>query len=162
MKDNSSDPLIDVAQLKLGMFIHLDLGWMAHPFPLSSFKLSSEDQLAVLRRLGLKQVRWSPGKSDLQMEASPLPEPVAAAPAATAEPQSEADRAKEAHRHALQAQRDALAVCEQQYGEAAAAFKAVIELVPQAPQDARDQAIALTKAMLDKMLVARRQYPPVE
>ena len=154
MKDNSSDPLIDVAQLKLGMFIHLDLGWMAHPFPLSSFKLSSEDQLAVLRRLGLKQVRWSPGKSDLQMEASPLPEPVAAAPAATAEPQSEADRAKEAHRHALQAQRDALAVCEQQYGEAAAAFKAVIELVPQAPQDARDQAIALTKAMLDKMLVA--------
>ncbi|MBV8123369.1 MAG: DUF3391 domain-containing protein [Paucibacter sp.] len=157
MKENSSDPLIDVAQLKLGMFIHLDLGWMAHPFPLSSFKLSSEDQLAVLRRLGLKQVRWSPAKSDLQIEATPLPEPVAApvAPAVSVDAaQSEADLAKERHRQALQAQRDALAVCEQQYGEAAAAFKAVMDRVPQAPLEARDQAIALTSAMLDKMLVA--------
>src|SRR6218665_2949746 len=73
MKDRSSDPLIDVSQLKVGMFIHLDLGWMSHPFPLSSFKLSSEDQLLILRRLGLTQVRWSPGKSELQMEATPMP-----------------------------------------------------------------------------------------
>ena len=70
MKEKSTDPLIDVSQLKLGMFIHLDLGWMSHPFPLSSFKLVSDDQLLVLNRLGLSQVRWSPSKSDLHADAT--------------------------------------------------------------------------------------------
>ena len=31
MQDKKSDPLIDVSQLQVGMFIHLDLGWMSHP-----------------------------------------------------------------------------------------------------------------------------------
>ena len=51
MQDRSNDPLIDVSQLTVGMFIHLDLGWMSHPFPLSSFKIASSDQLLILRRL---------------------------------------------------------------------------------------------------------------
>jgi len=151
MKEKSSDPLIDVNQLKVGMFIHLDLGWMSHPFPLSSFKLSSEDQLLVLRRLGLTQVRWSPGKSDLMVEAETLA-PVVEAPAAAPERSAE-DLAREAHRLALQAQRDALAQCEKQYGEAGKAFNALMEIVPRQPVMAREQSEQLTAAMLDKMLV---------
>ncbi|MBZ8144015.1 hypothetical protein CLD22_30020, partial [Rubrivivax gelatinosus] len=27
---------IGVQDLQVGMYIHLDLGWMSHPFPLSS------------------------------------------------------------------------------------------------------------------------------
>jgi putative nucleotidyltransferase with HDIG domain len=154
MKDRSSDPLIDVSQLKVGMFIHLDLGWMSHPFPLSSFKLSSEDQLLILRRLGLTQVRWSPGKSDLRLDATQmpatLPEPAAAG---LAEAASAEDLAREAHRQALAAQREALLLCERQYAEAAAAFREVMELVPTEPRDARNQSMALTSALLDKMLV---------
>ena len=151
MKDRSADPLIDVGQLKVGMFIHLDLGWMSHPFPLSSFKLSSEDQLLILRRLGLKQVRWSPGRSDLQLDATPMP---AAAPieAPDALPSPE-ELAREAHRRALAAQREALALCEKQYGEAAGAYRELMEMLPREPQSARDQSIALTSALLDKMLV---------
>jgi len=151
MKDRSSDPLIDVSQLKVGMFIHLDLGWMSHPFPLSSFKLSSEDQLLILRRLGLTQVRWSPGKSELQMEATPMPA-VTPGDSGTAEASAEA-LALEAHRRALAAQREALLLCERQYGEAASAFREVMDLVPRDPRNAKDQSLALTSAMLDKMLV---------
>ena len=150
MKEKSSDPLIDVNQLKVGMFIHLDLGWMSHPFPLSSLKLSSEDQLLVLRRLGLTQVRWSPGKSDLKLEAEPI-EPVTTSTADTQ--RSAEDEAREAHRLALQAQRDALAQCEKQYGEAGKAFNALMDLVPKQPVMAREQSEQLTAAMLDKMLV---------
>ena len=150
MKEKSSDPLIDVNQLKVGMFIHLDLGWMSHPFPLSSFKLSSEDQLLVLRRLGLTQVRWSPGKSDLKIEAEAI-EP--ATTAVTDTKRSAEDEAREAHRLALQAQRDALAQCEKQYGEAGKAFNALMDLVPKQPVMAREQSEQLTAAMLDKMLV---------
>jgi hypothetical protein len=58
--------LIDVDALKVGMFIHLDLGWMRHPFPLSSFRISSEEQIGILRKLGLRQVRWSPSQSQLK------------------------------------------------------------------------------------------------
>lgn len=151
MKDISADPLIDVSKLKVGMFIHLDLGWMAHPFPLSSFKLNSEEQLLILRRLGLSQVRWSPGKSDLQMDATPLPVVPAGAPdlsAVTSE-----DLALEAHRRALAAQRAALQLCERQYNEAAGAFREVMELVPKDPRNSREQITALAAALLDKMLV---------
>ncbi|HYN58587.1 MAG TPA: DUF3391 domain-containing protein, partial [Rubrivivax sp.] len=31
---------IDVEELRVGMFIHLDLGWMSHPFPVGSFRIT--------------------------------------------------------------------------------------------------------------------------
>ncbi|TXI17209.1 MAG: HD-GYP domain-containing protein [Roseateles sp.] len=157
MQDRTTDPLIDVNQLAVGMFIHLDLGWMSHPFPLSSFKITSADQLLVLRRLGLTQVRWSPSKSDLTLQpaASPLPAPQTSKPVepeADATPDPEA-LAREAHRRALAAQREALRLCEAQYGEAAEGLRGMMGLVQAVPQEARDQAESLTAALLDKMLV---------
>lgn len=135
------------------MFIHLDLGWMSHPFPLSSFKIASSDQLLILRRLGLTQVRWSPAKSDLpQQDAVVETPPVAAADGAAAGPSPE-ELAREAHRSALARQREAMRVCEAQYGEAADGFRGVMEKVSSDPHQARTQAESLTAALLDKMLV---------
>ncbi|WP_423228559.1 HD-GYP domain-containing protein [Pseudaquabacterium inlustre] len=45
------------------MFIHLDLGWWAHPFALSSFMITSQEQIDQIRGLGKRQFRWSPEKS---------------------------------------------------------------------------------------------------
>ena len=56
---------IAVDELRVGMFVHLDLRWWAHPFALSSFKLTSPGQIATIRGLGLTQLRWSPEKSSL-------------------------------------------------------------------------------------------------
>ena len=157
MKDRTADPLIDVSQLKVGMFIHLDLGWLSHPFPLSSFKLTSEDQLSILRRLGLTQVRWSPGKSELQTDATPMPAAEPALPdGPAADPHSQASGetlVREAHRRVLAEQRAALQLCEKQYGEAASAFRDLMDQVPRDPRHAKDESMALTGALLDKMLV---------
>ena len=160
MQDRNSDPLIDVSQLTVGMFIHLDLGWMSHPFPLSSFKIASSDQLLILRRLGLTQVRWSPAKSDVaQQEAAAAPAEQAATPAdaattAAAETVATPEEiAREAHRAALARQREAMRLCEAQYGEAADGFRGVMEKVQSDPHQARTQAESLTAALLDKMLV---------
>src|SRR5262245_35199620 len=30
---------IEASALRIGMFVHLNVGWMSHPFPLSSFKI---------------------------------------------------------------------------------------------------------------------------
>ena len=73
MKDSPTTP-IDVADLRIGMFVHLDLGWMDHPFPLSSFKISSQQQIDTIRSLGLKTVRYAADKSDAP-EAADTPAP---------------------------------------------------------------------------------------
>ena len=76
MKNAGSTLKIDIDALRVGMFIHLDVGWMSHPFPLSSFRIASEQQIRVIRSLRLKQVRWSPEQSALlaaQDQAAPAP-----------------------------------------------------------------------------------------
>lgn len=62
--------MIDVNQLRVGLYIHLDLGWMDHPFTLSNFKLNDEDQIQKIKKIGLKTLRYDPKRSDCV----PLPE----------------------------------------------------------------------------------------
>ncbi|WP_157781870.1 DUF3391 domain-containing protein, partial [Rubrivivax gelatinosus] len=59
---------IAVQDLRVGMYVHLDLGWMSHPFPLSSFRISSPEQIATIRSLGLQRLRWAPERSALDDE----------------------------------------------------------------------------------------------
>ena len=65
MKAVASKELIAVDALRVGMFVHLDMGWMSHPFPLGSFKIASAEQIATIRSLGVRQVRWNPEHSDV-------------------------------------------------------------------------------------------------
>lgn len=143
----SQDATIDVADLRVGMFIHLDLGWLRHPFPLSSFRLGSEDQIAVIRGLGVRQVRWSPAQSDVQ----PLSVPTATPQTSTPAPDTQAQQIAEARRAALDAQRRALAQCEAHYEQAA---KSGSELLGQAlrnPASAGAAAQALSASLVQQI-----------
>ncbi len=60
---------IDVGQLQVGMYVHLDLGWMDHPFSVSNFKLKDEEQISKIKKIGLKKLRYDPKRSDCE----PLP-----------------------------------------------------------------------------------------
>ena len=156
MKEVSNPPLIDVAQLRIGMFVHLDGGWMSHPFPLSSFKIGSAAQIATIRSLGKQRVRWSPDKSD-QAAIEPIAAPALPAdakPAATVPAPVETPEAAERRlrREALVAQRASLQLCEQQFAEATRACKQATELVTAKPQQAREQTEALAQAFVDKMI----------
>lgn len=62
----TSTVLIEVSQLRVGMFIQLDMSWVKHPFPSNSFRLTSAAQIDTLRDLGLSSVRYAPSKSVLQ------------------------------------------------------------------------------------------------
>ena len=64
MKAPASKELIEVDDLRVGMFVHLGMSWMSHPFPLGSFKIASEEQVATIRALGVQRVRWIPTQSD--------------------------------------------------------------------------------------------------
>ncbi|MGZ5892587.1 MAG: HD-GYP domain-containing protein [Caldimonas sp.] len=180
MKAATLTPEIDIQALRVGMFVHLDVGWMSHPFPLSSFRITTPAQVATIRSLGLRRVRWSPQQSDLSLTdggdasaALARPSTLAAnddvegapaeaavgddtAPATLAGPAgAPADGMRAALRRRLEAQHEALAVCERQYGEASRACRQTIELVAAKPREAKAQAEALSGALVGKMLDAK-------
>ncbi len=141
------------------MFVHLDTGWMGHPFPLSSFRIASAAQIDTIRSLGLKRVRWSPQQSDPEVVAAavkpaaaeagadfpllpePAPQPAAPALHETADPRSR-----------LEHQREALRLAEGQFAEASKACRQVFDLVPAQPRQAGAQAGTVTRTLLHKML----------
>jgi len=155
MKPPATGAAIDVHDLQIGMFIHLDMGWMSHPFPLSSFKITNSEQIATIRSLGLTQVRWSPERSDLAPAGDgaavvEAPGSADAAPAETAEAVERRER-----REAQAVQRAALQLCERQYAEATRALRQTCEIVSAQPQVAREQAEALSQSLVNKMLGQR-------
>ena len=64
MNEDPSE-FIETHHLRIGMYIELEIGWMSHPFPMGSFRISSEKQIAVIQGLGLSRIRYVPAKSDL-------------------------------------------------------------------------------------------------
>ncbi|MDO9074348.1 MAG: DUF3391 domain-containing protein [Rubrivivax sp.] len=146
---------IAVGDLRVGMYIHLDGGWLSHPFPLSAFRITSPDEITTIRGLGLERVRWEPQKSALHeaAAAAQLPAPASGAAARPAGAATE-DPAAALHREWLAGQRSAAQRCEQQYGEASKVLREVGESVHVQPLEAGRLTTALTQAMLDKMLAA--------
>jgi HD-GYP domain-containing protein (c-di-GMP phosphodiesterase class II) len=55
---------IHVNQLRVGVFIRLDLRWYEHPFLFRSFKIRGEDQIETIKKLGVSSVTCIPEKSD--------------------------------------------------------------------------------------------------
>jgi HD-GYP domain-containing protein (c-di-GMP phosphodiesterase class II) len=130
---------------------------LSHPFPLSSFRIESADQIATLRGLGLARVRWSPERSDATDGAAKAPAPASATvlpltPAASAEAPAVSGAAEAAQRDWLARQREAAQLCERQYGEAAVAFREAYGAIQSRPEAARLTTEALCRTMLDKML----------
>lgn len=60
---------VEMDQLRVGLYVYLDMKWFDHPFAFSHFKIKSADQIKTLRRLGLKTVRFSPELSDPELPA---------------------------------------------------------------------------------------------
>lgn len=165
--------LIDIRQLRVGLHVHLDLGWMSHPFPLNSFRISNEQQLETLRGLGLQQVRILPQRSDtitlqglvgegvLTAEAAgvtplttaPAPAEDAAPAAAPVETPEAAERRR--RREALLAEQACAAQAERHYHEAGRVLKRSFDLAASQPQAAREQCEAQVSDFLGKVLGAQ-------
>ena len=153
------------------MFVRLEMGWMAHPFPANNFRIESQQQIATLRSLGLSTVRWDPALSDV----GALDAASKAAPAAP-EPNrgGRANSAPVTHPGELQAiwnadppaevlespkapdrlllQRATLAACERQLHQAADACRLALGRVASEPEQARKDIQTLSNSLLSQML----------
>lgn len=147
MNPANTQETIEVSALNVGMLIHLDGGWMSHPFPRSSFKISSLDQIATLRSLGLQRVRWTPSDTPVPAADKPLP------PDVTVDRRgSFADRRQ--RREAKAPPPQSLNGGERQFSEAAKASRRVFDHVAAQPAEARLIAEGLTRGLVDKMMGA--------
>ena len=151
MKQTLQSEYIEPAQLRVGMFIEIELGWMSHPFPRSSFKITSNDQIAILRGLGLKLIRYIPSRSDTALsersptDPKPSPEPV---------PQSGSDSVKRPamlRSERIASQQRRMQVCERLFGEANRLYLDVIEQVKSQPQTALAQSHDLINGLVAEM-----------
>jgi len=154
---NSKDDgveMVEVKALRIGLFVELDVGWLAHPFPTGSFKISSSKQIDTIRGLGLERVRVNMAKSD--------PDP--AELAASAKPVDDAlvaERAAQAQREALQRQQRAeqlalqqrsLVACERRFGEAVRQYRKTLELIPSQPKAAAEFCHTMVDGLVGEML----------
>ncbi len=143
---------IAVEELRIGMYVQLDGGWLSHPFPLSSFRLSSEEQITTLRGLGLQQVRWVPEKSDLPQDAGAgAAQEAEAAGSVSAQSAAEAAAAAAAlaRRAQLDNQRQAQQQAERGFSEAAKAWREAYDAVGAQPLHSAGVAGALAAKLLD-------------
>lgn len=156
--------------LHIGLYVHLDLSWMQHPFPTSSFKIRSRDQITTIQGLGLRRIRCAPELSDgssnlivdtpdpldreagLQENPSLVPHPL---PAREAPAPQEAPRATshELMRAAQIAQRRAaLKACERELAEAARNFKSITRNVYAQPAQSRELATEMIHKLGSSLL----------
>lgn len=56
---------INMDQLRVGLYVDLELKWFEHPFAFSHFKIKNEEQIKAIRSLGLKTIRYNPSLSDV-------------------------------------------------------------------------------------------------
>ncbi|WP_114765753.1 HD-GYP domain-containing protein [Vibrio rhodolitus] len=56
---------LDIKQLQIGHYVHLPLSWGKHPFLLNAFKIKTNEQLAIIKQLGLNSVTINALKSDV-------------------------------------------------------------------------------------------------
>ncbi|MEN6587151.1 MAG: DUF3391 domain-containing protein [Sulfuricella sp.] len=165
---DSQTLLIEVSRLRVGLYIHLDLGWMDHPFSLSSFKITSQEQIDTIRSLGLERIRYSPDKSEPDLEPSPAapgsaaraghagnaehPDHVEPAESAAATEESLDLAAKIQRRELLASQRASLQICERQFSQATQTYKQVMESVYSKPEVSREQSEAMIKGFVGEIL----------
>lgn len=156
---NSAELIIDVEQLQVGLYIHLDLGWMDHLFTLSNFKLVDETQIQKIKGIGLKKLRYDPKRSDCMplppvqiVSASAAIEPATLALpeiALATEPLSEADIKKTK----LKLLHRAMDESEKRFVVASDTVKSINRNLLSAPKICYEQASALVNEIADTALM---------
>ncbi|MET3138858.1 putative nucleotidyltransferase with HDIG domain [Undibacterium sp. GrIS 1.2] len=151
---------IDLSELKVGMFVYLDMGWMDHPFPVSSFEVRSQEQITTLQSLGLERIRYAPAKSSPEFSQRHTESAPSLAVISPAQPEPSASELAHSNKLAegrkrrdlLANQQASLLVCERQFMLASQTFKQVTETVHAQPLLARKHAEDLVHSFLGEVL----------
>jgi putative nucleotidyltransferase with HDIG domain len=170
MKDRQAE-FIDVADLRPGIYVYLDVGWMGHPFALNSFRINSVEQVNTIRGLGIERIRYSPEQSISEEEFERTVAGVAhqqtqvanaevgaGGTAAVAAAKTPAEAAEEAlslervkRREQIALQRADLQRCENQFNDASRSYKQIVDAMHSQPEEAAVRSVAVVGGMIGQM-----------
>jgi putative nucleotidyltransferase with HDIG domain len=155
---SDSEHSISVDQLQVGVYVHLDLKWMEHPFSFNSFKIRNEAQLKTIRQLGLKSVRWDPNCSDVKPLPRKQPSDAAAEQPVTGpggNPEiSEQMMLKRKRIARMSEHRTKIARVEQAFVSAAKVIGSIDKAIYAQPEKTLREAQQLVAGIVDELLVA--------
>ena len=177
MPPPEQDHYISPDQLRVGLYIHLDVSWLEHPFSFNSFKIKSEDQIKTLRSLNIQRIRYEPERSDtppyphtpaadasasMTTEAAPgtPSEFVTAEPAPEAQAAEPADpvlAAKQENIERLRQMREQVARTEKAFLKAAGIMRNINRNLMTRPQE----SLAEANGLVDQMVHAFLNSPDV-
>ncbi len=147
------DKTIQKEQLCIGLYIHLDLPWLKHPFLSGSFKIRSERQLKALRKMKLTRFRFDPDKSDTQ----PLPLAEPSAPVVEETPRNGVEEAlweeKRKRIKALKARRAKLNKTAAHYEKSVETMRKTMDVLFASPKLAMDMADEVVGSMVSDLTV---------
>lgn len=156
MQENQSE-LIDVSQLRIGMFVELDIEWMAHPFLKGNFKISSERQIEAICSLGLEQIRYVPARSApavvqvLDVTPSKYPTLSAEDLLVLEASRAEALRQRKLRIEAIAAQQRSLLACERRFADAVRHYRYAAEQVMAQPKAVAEKCQGLIESLVAEM-----------
>ena len=140
-------------QLRIGLYVYLDLTWFQHPFAFSHFKIKSEDQIKTILGLGLKSVRYDPALSDpvssKPVETQPRPDQETAPDFIT-----QALSAKRAMMERIRVQREAAGRIENAFINSAKTVREVEKNLFTKPAETVRQASLLVTQIAESILCA--------
>lgn len=148
-------PYVGVEQLEVGMYVYIDLKWFQHPFAFNNFKIKDAEQIATIRGLGLKRVRFDPSRSDSKPSAREAEQSAAAVVAD--EPvlkEHPALAAKRALIEKIKVQREAAARIEHAFVDTAKTIRDVEKNLLSDPEKTVAQASKLVGQIADSILSA--------
>lgn len=142
---------VAVDRLQPGVFIAItELGWLDHPFLLNRFRLTDNDQIRVLRSLGIREIEWDPARST----AEPLPD---SPPSPPEEDFSAAVMAsmindKRERTEKVRAQREGLARCERLYEQEANSVNDILHDLGSRPAESYGKAKTTVGRMVGSLI----------
>ncbi len=143
-----------VDRLQPGIHIRLPVKWNQHPFLFNSFKIKSQEQIQLIKRLGIQYVYVNPAQSDTQ------PLPVDSAQPEISEEEgvqvdSEAQKLweeKQKQIEKLNIYRRRVLRCEKEFERSLAQMRSVMSKIRNRPADAIDEAALLVDNIVEKLL----------
>lgn len=142
-------------QLRVGLYVFLDLSWFEHPFPFGHFKIKTEEQIRTIRGLGLKSVRYDPVQSDMNAPGEARQETATKPLQDPSDIISQGLAAKRALIERIRVQREAAARIENAFIDTAKTVREIDKNVFTHPAETVEHATKLVQQITDSILCAQ-------
>ena len=150
-----TDPALNFVapdQLRIGLYIFLDIPWFRHNFTLNSFKISSEQQIRELQTLGESRFRFDPARSTAPASASPEPAHTIVKPPVAPAPPDARMIEKLARIRRLTEQRKNIAKVEKSFAKASGVMRSLNKNLVSNPKESLAEMDLMVDEMVDVFL----------